>query len=114
MKLPTAQSARLRFRDQALADVEAAARWYAEQAGGKVAGRFLVALEDAYAHIARHPGTGSARWGHALNLPGLRHWPLAHFPQLVFFTENPEYIEILRVLHGSRDIPASLAEPDGS
>lgn len=87
-----AESARLRFRDQALADVEAVARWYAEQAGGKVAGRFLVALEDAYAHIARHPGTRSARWGHALNLPGLRHWPLEHFPQLVFFIERPEQL----------------------
>lgn len=78
-----------------------------------MATRFVADLEAAYAHIAAHPGTGSLRWGHALDLPGLRYWGLKRFPYLVFFIERPEHVEVVHVLHGSRDIPASLAEPDG-
>jgi toxin ParE1/3/4 len=36
---------------------------------------FLDALEKAYSHIQRQPGTGSLRYAHALDIPGLRFWP---------------------------------------
>ena len=36
---------------------------------------FLDALEKAYLHIQRHPGTGSLHYAHALDIPGLRFWP---------------------------------------
>ena len=103
---------RLRFREAALADVEAAVRWYAEHASEAVVDGFLAELDVAYAHITRHPGTGSPRWGHALNLPGLRHWSLKRFDHLVLFFERAEHIEIVRVLHAARDISATLAEPE--
>ena len=69
---------------------------------------FIAALERAYAHIQRAPATGSPRWAHALNIPGLRSWPCTPYPQLVFYVVQPERIEIWRVLHGSLDIPAWL------
>jgi toxin ParE1/3/4 len=47
-----------------------------------------------------------------LNLPGLRFWPLQHYPQLIFYVEQPSYIDVWRVLHGQRDIPAWLQEGD--
>lgn len=102
----------LRFREAALADVEAAARWYAEHAGAKVAEAFVVELDAAYAHIARHPASGSPRWALALNVEGLRSWRLSRHAHLVFYVERADGIEVLRVLHGARDIPASLADPD--
>jgi hypothetical protein len=37
--------------------------------------RFIDALEQAYDGIGRHPVTGPPRYGHDLNLPGLRSWP---------------------------------------
>jgi toxin ParE1/3/4 len=46
-----------------------------------------------------------------LNLPGLRLWPLAHDPHLVFYVERPEHIHVWRVLHGQGDIPAWMQEP---
>ncbi len=103
---------RLRFREAALADVEGAVRWYAENAGEAVVDGFLAGLDTAYAHIARHPGTGSARWGHALNIEGLRAWQLSRFGHLVFYVEREDGVEVWRVLHGARDIPATLAESD--
>jgi toxin ParE1/3/4 len=103
---------RLRFREAALADVEAAVRWYAEHAGAVVVDGFLVELEAAYAHITRHPGTGSPRWAHALNIEGLRCWRLSRVEHLVFYVERGDAVEVWRVLHGARDIPATLADAD--
>ena len=66
---------------------------------------FIDALEQAYAHISRHPATGSPRYAHALDLPGLRCWPLTRYPYLVFYIERAECIDVWRVLHGQRDLP---------
>jgi toxin ParE1/3/4 len=71
---------------------------------------FVGAVERALAHIQRAPGTGSPRWAHELNIPGLRSWPCGRYPYIVFYMPLSDRIEIWRVLHGRRDIPAWLAE----
>ena len=73
---------------------------------------FIDALEKAYGHIGRHPATGSPRYAHELNLPGLRAWPLTRYPYIVFYVERSDHIDVWRVLHGQRDIPAWMQEPD--
>jgi toxin ParE1/3/4 len=102
---------RLRFRELALVDVETTTQWYAQQAGELAALKFLAALDAAYAHIERHPATGSPRWGLELDVPDLRSWPLGRFPHLVFYVERESHVEVWRVLHGARDIPSALAAP---
>ena len=72
----------------------------------------LTPWRQAYAHIGRHPASGSPRYAHELNLPGLRFWSLARYPYLVFYVERPEHIDVWRVLHGQRDIPAWMQEPE--
>lgn len=99
-------------RAQANRDVDEALDYYLSEAGEAVALGFIDALERAYDHIGRHPATGSPRHAHELNLPGLRAWPLTRYPQLVFYVEHPEHIDVWRVLHGQRDIPAWMQEPD--
>ncbi|HAF56211.1 MAG TPA: plasmid stabilization protein [Thauera sp.] len=99
-------------REQANQDVDHAIAYYLEEASSSVALGFIDALERAYAHIARHPGTGSTRYGHELDLPGLRAWALSSYPYLVFYIERPDHIDIWRVLHGQRDIPAWMQDPD--
>ena len=71
---------------------------------------FVAALEKAYVHIQRAPDTGSPRWAHELNIPGLRSWPCSPYAQLVFYLVQPERIEVWRVLHGSRDIPVWMRD----
>jgi toxin ParE1/3/4 len=95
-------------RAAANADVDAAFTHYLETAGPEVAVGFIDALEIAYAHVARHPATGSPRYGVKLNIPGLRSWPLNRYPYLVFYLEMPREIDVVRVLHGSMDIPEWL------
>lgn len=98
-------------RGQALRDVEDAVLYYLSEGAESVALGFVDALEKAYAHIGRHPATGSPRFAHELDLPGLRSWPLQRYPYRVFYVEHPDRIDVWRVLHGQRDIPAWMQEP---
>jgi toxin ParE1/3/4 len=98
-------------RALAARDVEAAIDYYAREAGAPIALRFIEALEAAYKTIAAHPAAGSSRYAHELSLPGLRSRHLHRFPFLVFYVERDDVIDVWRVLHAQRDIPAWLEEP---
>ncbi len=99
-------------RAQANRDIEEAVGHYLDAAGEETALGFIDALERAFKHIASHPATGSPRHAHELGLPGLRHWHLKRFPYLVFYVERSDHIDVWRVLHGGRDIPAWLRNPE--
>jgi toxin ParE1/3/4 len=99
-------------REQANRDVEEAIAYYLGEGAAQTALGFIDALEKAYAHIGRRPGTGSPRYAHELNLPGLRTWPLTRYPHIVFYVERPTHIDVWRVLHGHRNIPAWMQEPE--
>lgn len=101
-------------REQANRDVDAVVADFLSDAGVAVTLGFIDALEKAYHHIGRHPATGSPRYAHELSLPGLRTWPLTRYPHLLFYIEQPDHIDVWRVLHGQRDIPAGMREPDGT
>ena len=98
-------------REQANRDVDEAIAHYVGEGAAQAALDFIDALERAYTHIGRNPATGSPRYAHELNLPGLRVWPLTRYPHLVFYVERPEHIDVWRVLHGQRDVPAWMSEP---
>lgn len=94
-------------------DVDEAIDYYLHEGAHLAALGFIDALERAYRHIGRYPASGSPRYGHELNLPGLRIWPLKRFPHLVFYVECADRIDVWRVLHGLRDIPGWMGFPDG-
>ena len=93
-------------------DVDELATVYADDAGSEITHRLVDALAEAFDLIARNPGIGSPRYGLMLNLPGVRCWPLRPWPQVIFYVEREHAIDVVRVLHGARDIPATLAEPE--
>ncbi|MDZ7938851.1 MAG: type II toxin-antitoxin system RelE/ParE family toxin [Rhodoferax sp.] len=97
-------------RPLALEDVVQAITHYLEQDAEAAAQGFVDALERAYAHISKHPGTGSPRYAHELGIPDLRSWPLSKYPYLVFYVERADQIDIWRVLHMKRDIPAWMVD----
>lgn len=99
-------------RELANRDVDEALDHYLSDGADQAALGFIEALEQAYAHIGRHPASGSPRYAHELNLPGLRFWPLSRYPHLVFYLERADRIDVWRVLHGQRDIPAWMQESD--
>lgn len=95
-------------RVQAIEDVQQALDHYLREAGLKVAEGLIDALEKAYTHIGRRPGTGSPRYAHELQLAGLRSRPLTRYPCLVFYVEHSGHVDVWRVLHAQRGIPAWL------
>jgi toxin ParE1/3/4 len=94
-------------RDLAHRDVEEAIAHCLDERNAPAPLGFINALERAYAHIGRHPASGSPRFGLELNLPGLRCWPLARYPHLIF------YVDAWRVVDAHRDIPAWLRSSEG-
>ena len=100
-------------REQAIRDVDEVIAYYLGEDAAQAALGFINALERAYAHIGRHPDIGSLRYAHELNLPSLRVWPLTHYPYLVFYVARADYVDVWRVLHGQRDIPLWMQEPEG-
>lgn len=98
-------------RERAHRDVEDAVAHYLAEGAETAAFGFIHALEGAYRHIGQHPATGLPRYAHELNLPGLRSWPLTRYPYLVFYVERSDHVDVWRVLHGQRVIPAWMQEP---
>ena len=99
-------------RLQARRDVELAIDYYADEAGADVALRLVDALREAYRLLSARPATGSPRYAHELDLPGLRCRKLARFPYVIFYLERDDHIDVWRVLHAQRDIAAWLSEPE--
>jgi toxin ParE1/3/4 len=97
-------------RALALQDVDDAVTYLFQQQAAEAALTLIDSLEaaSAYTYISKNAATGSTRYAHALNLPGLRTWPVTGHPYLIFYVEQDAHIDVWRVLHMSRDIPQEL------
>ena len=93
-------------RELALWDMDQAINHYLTEGAKSAALGFIDELEKAYAHISAQAASGSPRYAHELNLPGLRFWRLTRYPYLVFYFERDDTVDVWRVLHEQRDIPA--------
>lgn len=98
-------------RRLATQDLRDAAAHYAGEVDSATALRFIDAVEQAFALIARQSAVGSPRYAVELDLAGLRALPVEHFPYLIFYLEHTDHIDVLRILHARRDIPTSLQDP---
>ena len=96
------------LRDRARRDLDEAVEHYLAEAGAAVALDFIDVLEDAFRRIGEQPASGSPRYAHELQIPGLRFRMPGKFPHLVFYVEREAELDVWRVLHGARDIPAGI------
>lgn len=99
-------------RQQAKRDIDDIIEYYLSEEAPQAALGFIDALEQAFGYISHRPAAGFPRYAHELNLPGLRSWPLTRYPHLLFYAERSDHIDLWRVLHSHRDIPAWMREPD--
>ena len=99
-------------RTVALRDIDEAVAYYLAEGGEALALGFIEAVEKTFARIGRHPASGSPRYAVELNLPGLRYLPLPRHPHLVFYIDRDAHVDVWRVLHGERDIPAWMRASD--
>ena len=75
------------------------------------ADRFLDAARDAFTTLARMPQMGSPRQFASPELAGVRMWRVPGFERyLIFYRPVEGGIEVLRVLHSSRDVATILED----
>ena len=87
-----------RLTSQAQSDLDDIWLFIAED-NTKAADSILDLLLSKFITIATQPSIGRSR--DELR-PGIRGFPVGHY--VIFYRNTPEYIEIIRVLHGARDI----------
>lgn len=98
------------LRDRALRDLVQVVEFYSSGVSLPVARSFAAATQEVFWHLSYFPATGSLRYGREFGMPDLRLWPVSGFPYLVLYVEQESSIDIYRILHTARDIPASLTE----
>lgn len=90
-------------------DLDQQADYLAQEAGIDTALRFYDAARVTFEHIAQMPGLGESRDSADVRLTGLRVWRIEGFERhLIFYRPGPNGIEIVRVLHGARDVDRIL------
>jgi len=102
----------VQFRELATFDLESASGCYVTEVDVATSIRFVDAVEAAARRIGRNPWLGSLRFAYELAVPDLRVVPAGRFPYLLFYLERETSVDVWRLRHTSRDIPASLQDPD--
>ena len=92
-------------RPEVVRDLDAQAEYLAEHSDLDTALRFYLAAEETFALIATQPRMGRARdFGNPL-LKGVRMCLMKEFDRnLIFYRPLKDGIEVLRIVHGARDI----------
>ena len=100
----------LRRHPKALFDVEESAVYIgADNLGAAL--RFLEAAEGTIQLLLENPELGSTRSFKRRGLSGLRSFPIKGFDKhLVFYRPTEHGIDVLRILHGARDLGAIFDE----
>jgi toxin ParE1/3/4 len=104
---------RIRQQPRAATDIADQAAWYITNTGPAVADRFVEAAERTAEALLATPGIGPVRAFKNPRLSGLRVFPVRGFAKhLVFYRVVGDGIELVRMLHGARNIEAVLGEED--
>lgn len=97
---------RIKRSPRAKADILIAARSIAEQSGNReIAKRWIDSVDEKIKLLAQHPQAGERRADLGRDI---RVFAAGNY--LVFYRPTAKGIEVLRVLHGARDVPEVFRE----
>lgn len=104
---------RLAIRPRAVRDIDEQAAYLARHASEAVAVRFLGVLAEVMLRIMEMPELGPKWESDVPALRDLQFWiPKKFKNHMVFYRVAGDCIEIVRVLHGARDLERYLQEPE--
>ena len=93
----------------ALRDLDEIADYLQRRHGPERAIRFLREAEATFQRLANLPNIGTPFEPGEPRFAGLRYCPVSRFKNFIaFYRPLPDGIEVLRVLHGSRDLEGIL------
>jgi toxin ParE1/3/4 len=99
--------ARFTVRPRAWRDITEHLTYLQERGDSEVAERLLEAFQVTFSELAKMPRMGSPCFFKSQPVRALRRWPINGFENwLVFYLPKRHGVEIVRVLHGSRDLEA--------
>jgi len=104
--------AQVRKREAAKRDLIAQWVWYAENADMETADRFLAAANSTAIMLAAQPEGGHRMFVTKTELQGMRRFPVTDGfeSMLLFYFPLQDGIDLVRVVHGSRDFQRLLTE----
>ena len=86
---------------------------YIAQNNTDAALNFFDAARSTIAKLAQNPGLGNLYNVNNPRLQGLRKWGIRGFEKyLIFYLVSEELLTIVRIIHGSRDIPTILEQEE--
>ena len=98
----------VRLTPRADSDIDACFYWIAKD-NPAAALRFLDAIELTCDVLSRMSGIGSPRYAEIPLVHGVRMLAIKDFENyLLFYLEHDNSVDVIRVLHGARDIPEAL------
>lgn len=102
------------FRPQARSDLLEQMLYLDKKASVETAIRFLQAVFDTCELLGRHPQMGRAFLSENARLKGIRSFalPRPFKNYLLFYSVEEKRVEVVRVLHGSREIEGLLADEE--
>ncbi|MGC1394270.1 MAG: type II toxin-antitoxin system RelE/ParE family toxin [Coleofasciculaceae cyanobacterium] len=101
------------IRNRATQDLRQQANYILINSNAAAAERFLELAEDTFAQLLRVPGIGKVVRLVSVRMGEVRQWRIKDFQEyLVFYRIVDERVEILRVLHGARDLEGILTNLD--
>ena len=97
-------------KNRATQDLRQAANYLLVQGTTEVAERFLESAETAFAQLATAPAIGKVVHLVSPVLGEIRQWRMKGFQDyLIFYRFQNDQVEVVRVLHGKRDLEDILA-----
>ena len=104
---------RILVRPVAARDLDQYTVYIAENSSVRAALRFHAAVRQTLRMIAKQPAMGVVRPLRNPFLAGVRMCVVKGFPShLVFYRMAPNAVEILRIVHGARDLEALIVTDD--
>jgi len=101
---------RLLRRPKAVEDAEAIADFLAKDSVASAL-RFLENTEVTLRFLTKSPQLGGVFSSNHPEFDNLRVWRVKGFSNhIIFYFEHPDAIEVIRILHGARDIDAELGK----
>ena len=84
-----------------------------QQAGVELAERYFAAIDKTCLQLVRHPRSGTVYDSGIARLDGLRRFPVSGFDNyIIFYLPRENGLDVIRVLHGARDIDSLFAEQE--
>ncbi len=105
-------TSRVIIRPAADRDLDEQAEYYWSRSP-KTAIRWYDATAETFMFLAENPLIGIMRETAKPALQGIRTWPIPGFERhIIFYRPVEEGVEVLRVIHGARDLDRILESPE--